>query len=109
MVYINENNINSIAFPKHFAYDSANFTLVLKNTLDKTIFNIEVSNISTNSRIYEFDLTNKIPETMKVGTYEYSLIDDENQIYEMGVLQYGDYVNNPTSYVKSNERKQYTK
>lgn len=109
MVYINENNINSIAFPKHFAYDSANFTLVLKNTLDKTIFNIEVSNISTNSRIYEFDLTNKIPETMKVGTYEYSLIDDENQIYEMGVLQYGDYINNPTSYVKSNERKQYTK
>ena len=109
MLYINENNINSIAFPKHFAYDSANFTLVLKNTLDKTIFNIEVSNISTNSRIYEFDLTNKIPETMKVGTYEYSLIDDENQIYEMGVLQYGEYINHPTSYVKSNERKQYTK
>ena len=109
MVYINENNINSIAFPKHFAYDSANFTLVLKNTLDKTIFNIEVSNLSTNSRIYEFDLTNKLPETMKVGTYEYSLIDDENQIYEMGVLQYGEYINNPTSYVKSNERKQYTK
>ena len=109
MVYINENNINSIAFPKHFVYDSANFTLVLKNTLDKTIFNIEVSNISTNSRIYEFDLTNKIPETMKVGTYEYSLIDNESQIYEMGVLQYGDYINNPTSYIKSYERKQYTK
>ena len=57
MVYINENTINSTAFPKHFAYDYADFILELKNTLDKTIFNIEVSNMSTNSRIYEFDLT----------------------------------------------------
>ena len=109
MVYINENNINSIAFPKHFAYDSAYFLLELKNTLDKTIFNIEVINISANSRIYEFDLTDKLPETMKVGTYEYKLKDDEGQIYEIGIVQYGDYINNPTSYVKSNERKQYTK
>ena len=81
----------------------------LKNTLDKTIFNIEVSNLSTNSRIYEFDLTGKLPENMKVGTYEYKLKDAEGQIYEIGVVQYGDYINNPTSYVKSNERKQYTK
>ena len=109
MVYINENTINSTAFPKHFAYDYADFLLELKNTLDKTIFNIEVSNISTNSRIYEFDLTGKLPENMKVGTYEYKLKDAEGQIYEIGVLQYGEYINNPTSYVKSNERKQYTK
>ena len=109
MVYINENTINSTAFPKHFAYDYADFLLELKNTLDKTIFNIEVSNMSTNSRIYEFDLTGKLPENMKVGTYEYKLKDDEGQIYEIGVLQYGEYINNPTSYVKSNERKQYTK
>ena len=54
MVYINENTINSTAFPKHFAYDYADFILELKNTLDKTIFNIEVSNMSANSRIYEF-------------------------------------------------------
>ena len=46
---------------------------------------------------------------MKVGTYEYKLKDDEGEIYEIGVLQYGEYINNPTSYVKSNERKQYTK
>ena len=109
MVYINENTINSTAFPKHFAYDYADFLLELKNTLDKTIFNIEVSNLSTNSRIYEFDLTGKLPENMKVGTYEYKLKDAEGQIYEIGVLQYGEYINNPTSYVKSNERKQYTK
>lgn len=109
MVYINENTINSTAFPKHFAYDYADFMLELKNTLDKTIFNIEVSNMSTNSRIYEFDLTGKLPENMKVGTYEYKLKDDEGEIYEIGVLQYGEYINNPTSYVKSNERKQYTK
>lgn len=109
MVYINENTINSTAFPKHFAYDYADFMLELKNTLDKTIFNIEVSNISTNSRIYEFDLTGKLPENMKVGTYEYKLKDGEGEIYEIGVLQYGEYINNPTSYVKSNERKQYTK
>lgn len=109
MVYINENTINSTAFPKHFAYDYADFMLELKNTLDKTIFNIEVSNISTNSRIYEFDLSGKLPENMKVGTYEYKLKDAEGQLYEIGVLQYGEYINNPTSYVKSNERKQYTK
>ena len=109
MVYINENTINSTAFPKHFAYDYADFLLELKNTLDKTIFNIEVSNLSTNSRIYEFDLTGKLPETMKVGTYEYKLKDNKGDIYEIGVLQYGEYINNPTSYVKSNERKQYTK
>lgn len=109
MVYINENTINSTAFPKHFAYDYADFMLELKNTLDKTIFNIEVSNISTNSRIYEFDLSGKLPENMKVGTYEYKLKDNEGQLYEIGVLQYGEYINNPTSYVKSNERKQYTK
>ena len=109
MVYINENTINSTAFPKHFAYDYADFMLELKNTLDKTIFNIEVSNMSTNSRIYEFDLTGKLPENMKVGTYEYKLKDAEGEIYEIGVLQYGEYINNPTSYVKSNERKQYTK
>lgn len=109
MVYINENTINSTAFPKHFAYDYADFLLELKNTLDKTIFNIEVSNMSTNSRIYEFDLTGKLPENMKVGTYEYKLKDAEGEIYEIGVLQYGEYINNPTSYVKSNERKQYTK
>lgn len=109
MVYINENTINSTAFPKHFAYDYADFLLELKNTLDKTIFNIEVSNISTNSRIYEFDLSGKLPENMKVGTYEYKLKDAEGQLYEIGVLQYGEYINNPTSYVKSNERKQYTK
>lgn len=109
MVYINENNINSIAFPKHFASDSVDFILELKNTLDKTIFNIEVSNMSANSRIYEFDLTGKLPRTMKVGTYEYKLKGAEGQIYEIGIVQYGDYINNPTSYVKSNERKQYTK
>ena len=60
-------------------------------------------------KLYQFDLTGKLPETMKVGTYEYKLKDDEGQIYEIGVLQYGEYINNPTSYVKSNERKQYTK
>ena len=27
---------------------------------------------------------------MKVGTYEYKLKDDEGEIYEIGVLQYGE-------------------
>lgn len=109
MVYINTNTISSVNFPKHFAYDDVNFTLELQNTLDKTIFNILVSNKSTNSRIYEFDLTNKIPESMKIGTYEYKLKDNEGTVYEIGIVQYGEYINNPTSYNKSNTLKQYTR
>jgi hypothetical protein len=109
MIYINNTTIETVQFPKHFAYESSELILELKNTLDKTVFNIAVSNISTNSRIYEFNLKDKMPEEMKVGTYEYQLKDIEGQIYEIGVVQYGEYINEPTSYNKSNVRKQYTK
>lgn len=108
MIYINEQNITEINMPLHFANTGVTYTLELTNTLDKSVITTTVVNNSTNSRIYEFDLS-AIESEFKVGTYEYKLILDTETL-EIGVAQFGEYETTTVQYVgKNNKYKQYTR
>ena len=94
--------------PKHFANTGVTYTLEFTNTLDKSVITTTVENSSTNSRIYEFDLS-AVETEFKVGTYEYKLILDTETL-EIGIAQFGEYETTTVQYVgKNNKYKQYTR
>ena len=95
--------------PLHFANTGVTYTLELTNTLDKSVITTTtVVNSSTNSRIYEFDLSD-IESEFKTGTYEYKLILD-NETLEIGIAQFGEYETTTVQYEgKNNKYKQYTR
>jgi hypothetical protein len=108
MIYINEQNIDKINMPLHFANTGVTYTLELTNTLDKSVITTTVENSSTNSRIYQFDLS-AIENEFKTGTYEYKLILGTETL-EMGIAQFGEYETTTVQYVgKNNKYIQYTR
>jgi hypothetical protein len=110
MIYINEENINEVIVPIHFFSSGTSFNMELINTLDKNTIEITgVTNSSTNSRIYIFDLSSKLSE-FKIGTYEYQLKEIDNTVVEEGIVQFGDYTVTTKEYQgKNNKYVQYTK
>ena len=94
--------------PLHFANTGVTYTLEFTNTLDKSVITTSVENISTNSRIYQFNLS-AIESEFKTGTYEYKLILDTETL-EIGIAQFGEYETTTLQYEgKNNKYKQYTR
>lgn len=109
MIYLKESGTNVIYIPKHYASNTAEFTIKLINLLDKNEFTISVSNISTLGNTYKFDLTDNVPTGMAVGDYMYELIPDllGAERIEFGIIRYGDFDTTKTEYNTSTTKKQY--
>lgn len=109
MIYLKESGTNVIYIPKHYAVNTAEFTIKLINLLDKNEFTISVSNISTLGNTYKFDLTDNVPTGMAVGDYMYELIPDllGAERIEFGIIRYGDFDTTKTEYNTSTTKKQY--
>ena len=109
MIYLNESGTNVIYIPKHYASNTAEFTIKLINLLDKNEFIISASNISTVGNTYKFDLTDNVPTGMAVGDYMYELIPDllGAEKIEFGIIRYGDFDTTKTEYNTSTTKKQY--
>ena len=109
MIYLKESGTNVIYIPKHYASNTAEFTIKLINLLDKNEFIIPVSNISTVGNTYKFDVTDNVPTGMSVGDYMYELIPNllGAERLEFGIIRYGDFDTTKTEYTKSNNKIQY--
>lgn len=81
-------------------------TLILTNSVTKMQYNFTVSDASDSRLFYhinDFRLYNDMDE----GQYNYSLLDDDNEVAS-GILQIGEYENNSTTYTTTDGNyKQY--
>lgn len=75
--------------------------IILKNSLNLTEINLDVRGYDATLNFYKFNLN--LPEGMKDGEYEYTLMDDDNKVISTGLLQIGDYEPNNKQYESNNK------
>lgn len=77
--------------------------LILKNNLNLTEITLNLKSYDATLNFYKFSL--QLPEDIKDGEYEYTLIDDfdNNTIISKGLLQIGDYKPNNKQYETENK------
>lgn len=101
MVYINKDS-NRILLPKHFKINDEVYTLKISNGITSILID-NLSNLSTDRNCYEFIWEKEL----QVGEYTYEITSDN--IYECGLLVYGEYHKQEvrTVYSKSNNNLQF--
>lgn len=83
MIYINKDS-DKILLPKHFSINDEVYTLKISNGITSTVID-NLTNTSLVKDYYEFTWNTEL----QVGEYTYEIISDN--IYECGLLVYGEY------------------
>jgi len=72
-------------------------TLNLVNSLTKVSYSLEnLTDLGTNPLNYRFDIN--LPANIDNGEYEYTLLNDQQDVLATGILQIGNYEAPKTSY-----------
>lgn len=82
--------------------------LILKNTVSKKEYEFDVDDLCTSKMCYSFNI--ELEQGMDEGSYEYTLLGNENSVLATGLCQLGDYEaehkvydnNNKTKYIQYN-------
>ena len=86
MIYINENT-TTVTFPKTSTSDVNSIEIINQTTKER--FTVDVTDISSSSSFYKFDLSESL-HLFTNGQYDYKLL-YRSETVETGVLQYGDF------------------
>ena len=86
MIYINENT-TTVTFPKTSTSDVNSIEIINQTTKER--FTVDVTDISSSSSFYQFDLSDSL-SLFTNGQYDYKLL-YQSETVETGVLQYGDF------------------
>lgn len=82
-------------------------TLILTNNVTKKTYSYTVEDVDDSRLFYHFN-NFTVESGMDDGQYSYTLQDADDKQVASGVLQIGDYKNNPTTYKQTNgQYKQY--
>lgn len=92
MIYINS---NIVSFPRHSRSEVALLHLV--NQLTQTNIDVEVTNTSTNPKLYTFDLSSVMLQLI-AGQYNYYLYSLDKSVIGNGILQVEDYTTEDVNY-----------
>lgn len=81
-------------------------TLKMTNTVSKKEYEFNVTDMNDSKMYYHFkNLT--LESGMDDGSYEYNLLDNDNNLVAQGVLQIGDYVPQKTVYNENGNNNPY--
>ena len=92
MIYINS---NIVSFPRHSRSEVVLLHLV--NQLTQTNIDVEVTNTSTNPKLYTFDLSSAMLQLI-AGQYNYYLYSLDKSVIGNGILQVEDYTTEDVNY-----------
>ena len=92
MIYITNNIVH---FPRNSKEDVVLLHLV--NQLTQSVIDVEVTNTSTNGKIYTFDISSAIAK-MVAGQYDYFLYTTDSQLVGSGILQVDNYKTEDVTY-----------
>ena len=92
MIYITNNIVH---FPRNSKEDVVLLHLV--NQLTQSVIDVEVTNTSTNGKIYTFDISAAIAK-MVAGQYDYFLYTTDSKLVGSGILQVDNYKTEDVTY-----------